>query len=262
MAANTNPKTGVPYATIKADSLDSDLVHDLMYKHGKDISYQVAETEYIANLRQEWQAKVDERQEEIDTLEQREFSDVGLSDEDQARLRELQGARMADQEMPFDPEQVDMQPFADSYQCDEPRIEGIFENVHYGTSWLGGALLFYCFQSPYITHKAAQCSPCVPGAGDLDSLGHFTSYTFPPEWFSENYLLHLFQTEGYDLVEKSDGTGWFYYHLDGGFAIQESEGVRFPTSEAAALACCKANSLIGAGPFPVPTTEGESDAQT
>lgn len=76
------------------------------------------------------------------------------------------------------------QEFYDNYEHDEPVIAGMFEGVKYQTSWLGGALNFWIFESPSITNNCAQCSPCVPGAGDLGSEGDYTAYTVPAEWLT------------------------------------------------------------------------------
>ena len=72
----------------------------------------------------------------------------------------------------------------DNYYNDEPYIEGEMEKVKYATSWLGGALHFWIFQSPYKT-QCALCSPCVPNAGDLDNTGDEyvdVAYDVPKEW--------------------------------------------------------------------------------
>ena len=75
----------------------------------------------------------------------------------------------------------------DGYYNDEPDIEGEMEKVKYATSWLGGALHFWIFESPYKT-QCALCSPCVPNAGDLDNVGEDyvdVAYDVPKEWRKE-----------------------------------------------------------------------------
>ena len=47
---------------------------------------------------------------------------------------------------------------SEAIQIDEPIIEGECEGVKYRTSWLGGALHFFIFESPVI----AKCRPCSP----------------------------------------------------------------------------------------------------
>ena len=75
------------------------------------------------------------------------------------------------------------QEFNDAYQPDEPIHEGEYEGVKYRTSWLGGALNVWVFESPHITQLARQASPCVPGAAILDTLdGNVTGYDVPPSW--------------------------------------------------------------------------------
>ena len=138
---NYNPDTGVPYGVIACNSLDSDLVNELWYTHGTDLSYEEA----VRELRNEVNAEVE----------------AGELDEDD-----------------FDSE-LDLR--AEHIEIDEPTIEGVYEGVHYHISWLGGAPLLWVFESPHI-NPHAQCSPCVPGAGDLDSEGDVLCYDVPDDW--------------------------------------------------------------------------------
>ena len=71
----------------------------------------------------------------------------------------------------------------DNLQIDEPIIEGECEGVKYHISWLGGAPLLWVFES-LCTGMYAGCSPCVPGAGDLDSPDPdgILCYDVPAEW--------------------------------------------------------------------------------
>ncbi len=76
---------------------------------------------------------------------------------------------------------------ADDYYNDEPDIEGEMEKVKYATSWLGGALHFWIFESPYKT-QCALCSPCVFNVGDLGNIGEDyvdVAYDVPKEWRTE-----------------------------------------------------------------------------
>jgi len=138
---NYNPATGVPYGVIACQSLDAELVDELWYTHGTDLSYEEA----VRELRNEVNAEVE----------------AGELDEDD-----------------FDSE-LDLR--VERIQIDEPTIEGVYEGVHYHISWLGGAPLLWVFESPHI-NPHAQCSPCVPGAGDLDSEGDVLCYDVPDDW--------------------------------------------------------------------------------
>lgn len=69
------------------------------------------------------------------------------------------------------------------YEAYEPTIEGVYDEVFYQTSWLGGALNFWIFYSPVVTQTANRASPCVPGAGILPSgSGDVTAYDVPAKW--------------------------------------------------------------------------------
>ena len=50
---NYNPETGIPYGVIACDSLDYDVVDELWYTHGKDLSYEAAVNEFREEVRAE-----------------------------------------------------------------------------------------------------------------------------------------------------------------------------------------------------------------
>ena len=143
--SNYNPESGVPYGVIACDSLDSDLVQELWYTHGTDLSYEAAVNEF----REEVRAELSESDNDFDANE--------IESEIDSRLE------------------------WEEFQIDEPTIEGEYEGVKYHISWLGGAPLLWVFESPFVKPHA-QCSPCVPGAGDLDSEGDVLCYDVPDDW--------------------------------------------------------------------------------
>jgi hypothetical protein len=139
MQPNVNPETGIAYGYISAQSLDQDLVHNLMYDYGKDLSYQSA-------------------------------------------LEEAKAARRGQEAE----EEFDEDKFSEEYEAYEPTIAGECDGVKYQTSWLGGALNFFIFFSP-VTGSYAACSPCVPGAGNLNQRGSsVTCYDVPRDWMRDD----------------------------------------------------------------------------
>jgi hypothetical protein len=150
---NRDPDTGFPYGYIRADAIFPELFDQLCYTNGKDANYDSALADHLAQKRREHE----------DSESEEEF------DEDYER----------DQ-------------FAEAYQCDEPIYEGQHEGVHYRTSWLGGAQHLWVFRSPVLT-KCRPCSPCVPGAGDLDSVGDYLAYGVPVDWLSGHFLVETCQ---------------------------------------------------------------------
>ncbi|WCD44213.1 hypothetical protein Lumi_074 [Xylophilus phage Lumi] len=145
---NTNPDTGIAYGYISANSLDSDLVQSLQ-DNGTDLHYQEARNA----------AEMDHE----NFIEQ---------------TRQEEGDIAAAQVAEFDGDK-----FGDDWQDDEPVHAGTYQGVNYQTSWLGGALNVWIFQSPHTTDKARRASPCVPGAGILDTLdGDVTCYNVPDDW--------------------------------------------------------------------------------
>lgn len=140
---NANPTTGVRYGYISANSLHPEVLDELQ-QCGVDIRYH-------------------EACEELETAIRRAVEDFFSRRETQAL--------------------VDYALEIFEYECDEPIHEGEYEGVHYRTSWLGGALNVWIFESPVVGNYA-ECSPCVPGAGNLDcpDLDGVVCYDVPNGW--------------------------------------------------------------------------------
>lgn len=60
------------------------------------------------------------------------------------------------------------------------------EGVRLSSSCLGGGRLVFVEKSPWVC-SVSMCSPCVPGAGDLDTPneGGFDVLCLPPSWFEQ-----------------------------------------------------------------------------
>jgi len=149
-------ENGIRYGYIACNDLDNDLVHDLLYVHGKDLSYEAAVEEEIARQRSVWEDECEAKAVQA----QEEGTDLVLDD--------------------FEPYLEDFDPM-----IDEPIIEGEYQGVHYHVSWLGGAQNLFISKSPVIGYFRL-CSPCVPGAGNLSQrAGHddgYMAYDVPPDW--------------------------------------------------------------------------------
>lgn len=77
--------------------------------------------------------------------------------------------------------------FYDGLESSLVGCEGIIDGVTVRITELGGALMLWIFDSPHTT-KARLCSPCVPNAGDLDSLdpeNGYETYTVPSDWLAK-----------------------------------------------------------------------------
>lgn len=82
----------------------------------------------------------------------------------------------------------DEQEFAESWLGEEDEYGLTTNDMKLGMSYLGGAPLVWVFESPHTT-QARKCSPCIPGAGDLDNQeedGDVTCYTLPADWFHDS----------------------------------------------------------------------------
>lgn len=141
---NFNPKTGIAYGYISAHSLHSEVVDELMFgNQAEDLSFKEGLEEYL-------------KERLADTPEDVDFHEL---EDDYA------------------------QDFSEDYEGHEPIIEGELEGVKYRTSWLGGALHFWIFESPHVGYFE-ECSICVPGAANLDQafLGGIRGYDVPTDW--------------------------------------------------------------------------------
>ncbi len=144
---NTNPDTGIRYGIISSNSLHSDVINEIQ-SCGTDVHYEDA----MNDLR--------------DAIK-RACSDY-MPQESIDEVAEL-AVENASQE----------------FYNDEPIHEFELDGVKGRTTWLGGALLVWIFESPFQTHTQL-CSPCVPNCGDLDNLmsdeGGYPCYDVPPTW--------------------------------------------------------------------------------
>lgn len=158
---NTNTETGIAFGYIAANDLDSELADTLMYGlQATDYSFKEALEQAIIEAKGAWEDDCDEK----------------------ATAAAEAGTDYVPEEFEFSNDE-----FGDKYSCDEPIIGGVHEGVTYQSSWLGGALHFFIFHSPVITHTAKQASPCVPGAGILPSgEGSETCYDVPYDWLHDH----------------------------------------------------------------------------
>lgn len=130
MTANINPETGVRYGIISADSLDPEIVDEIQQR-GTDVHFLDAQADLVA----------------------------GIAMACDNFLRSSQIEKLTDRAQ-------DM--LADVWQDDEPVREFDLQGVKGRTTWLGGALHVWVFESP-VTGVYRLCSPCVPNCGDLNS---------------------------------------------------------------------------------------------
>jgi hypothetical protein len=158
MITNQDPDTGVRYTLYRADAFDPELLDDLLYMHGKDLSYAEALEQEIAEQRSAWED-------------------------------ECESKAVAAQEAGTDLVLDDFELCLDSFdpQIEQPIHEGDYQNIHYRTTWLGGALHIWIFRSPIVGHFAL-CSPCAPGACNGDQRtslvdGHM-GYDVYPNWMA------------------------------------------------------------------------------
>ena len=149
--SNINPDTGIRYGVINMNSIDPDVGNDLWYgPNATDVSYQgfIEEVTAEANAEYDHLLEVAEGQlQEGETVEEC-MERQGYSERGDYVAEYVESA-------------------SDNYYCDEPHIEGTYEDVEYQITWLGGAPLLWILKGP-IGFANQLCSPCVPNAADLD----------------------------------------------------------------------------------------------
>jgi len=170
---------GVRYGTIYLNSLDPDVADELFYgPQATNLSEQLAYEE----LKSEIELDAESIEEEVRiTAAERDYAmlsnDRYMEYEVEAAYKRL-GYNDRDDyiDTRLELESQDM-------QIEEPTISGTLDGVKYEISWLGGAPLLFVLESPVIS-KAKLCSPCVPNAGDLNSLDDdsYECYGVPEEW--------------------------------------------------------------------------------
>ncbi|MGK2884387.1 MAG: hypothetical protein ACSLE8_06360 [Rhodococcus sp. (in: high G+C Gram-positive bacteria)] len=158
---NVNPDTGIRYGVISCNSLNPDLVDELM--HGPDavdLDYQFAYKEAKAQAEADLDAAVEEAE-----IAASEVDPNACEAEREAFIENWLEVKGIERDTYVDDQ---LERFSDMYQGDEPVVEGNTEGVAYRISWLGGAPLLWVLEGP-LGYCNRLCSPCVPNAADLDS---------------------------------------------------------------------------------------------
>lgn len=142
---NMNTETGIAYGV--CDGRNFPLLMEEIFTHGKDETFAAFKEEYIAKV--------------------------------SAVLKECgqRDARKRAESIVDDFEWDDYQEDENEYSYEDE------EGNKFLLSYLGGAPLIWCILTSKIV-TARPCSPCVPGAGDLDSLSEdgIECYGIPDEY--------------------------------------------------------------------------------
>lgn len=186
---NTNPSTGIRYGVISGNSLNPDVLHELMYgPNAVDMQYEQAYAEAKAGAH----SRYDDAVEEAEIAASEVDPNMGGAD------REVFIEKWLDEAgYPEDYVERELQEFADRYESDSFHYEGELDGVTYMVTTLGGAPLVWAIEGP-VGVAERLCSPCVPNAADLDSgflmeaedeaglKGDcmYVSYVVPREWLA------------------------------------------------------------------------------
>jgi hypothetical protein len=178
LVSNVNPETGIRYGVISAHSVP--WLQDEIITHGESITYR----NYVSELQ--------DRIRYAPTQEDGNLSDV-LEDYylgDRAKDDILESAQ--EHEGAWTEEDIEelTQSVLDAISClefDEEEYEYEDEESRFLLGFLGGGPMIWVLKSPVITNVRL-CSPCAPGAGDLDSPDDdgYACYAVSEEWFDED----------------------------------------------------------------------------
>jgi hypothetical protein len=183
MIANINKETGIPYGVIHGNNVPHLL--DDIYTHGDDLSYEAYRQEMLGQIK----TLLDEKDVEglAGFIKEYTFSYQHPDPEKEAadiiEDQDDEPATDADADSVF--EQLYLN---EHYECDESNYAYTDEKGNdFLLGYLGGAPLIWCIKTSKIV-KARGCSPCVPNAGDLDTLdeeGGFECYGVPDEYLGD-----------------------------------------------------------------------------
>ncbi len=178
--ANIDHQTGIRYGVISSHSVNPDALDDI-HQNGDNLSYKVAvddaKSTIIAALRKP-----------LDYLGVLPYDYRGTgSPKANAYLAEVANSVWQSIE----------QDWNDQYQEDNDTYRYERDGYVIETSSLG----LYIIKSPYYTF-AAFCSPCCPGAGDLDTPrdGGVKTYCLGPDWFDDERAPYLIYRVDGDLT--------------------------------------------------------------
>jgi hypothetical protein len=161
---NFNTETGHPFSVIAGNSLKGDLLHDLMVTSGKDLTYEAAYNEAKVEAGNKYDSLREKYEQQA--IDNGASGDEAIEDAiDTLMSADPECHHESDKDLFIDQE---LERFSDTFSCDEPVIEGKLDGVSYQVTWLGGAILVWSFDGPLAMVRSL-CSPCVPGAADLDS---------------------------------------------------------------------------------------------
>jgi len=167
---NRNTETGVRFGFIALNSLHPDLWDDLWSLDNPTLDVALGNycRDYLSNLAKH--GKLDASAMDIE-----EADDIGEAI-----------AELSDEEAKDLLDQIDtwsLEAFWEGCDMELSGAEGTIDGVHVRVTELGGAYHMFVFASRF-TGRYAECSPCVPGAGDLASPnpdGPLT-YDVHPDW--------------------------------------------------------------------------------
>jgi len=181
--ANRDPETGIRYGVIAQNSLSSWALDDIFY-NSRDLSYEAAKEELINSLVSTYDAEWDESDEAQESALEGDLVELYYG-ESRATDRAVMAKELASAFRESRGWTTDMRDdlvwsivsdrFGDTYQCDEP--DWLYEKDGYVLSKCLDYDVFVS-KSPYCTY-AAYCSPCVPGAGNLDAALSYEQWVGP-----------------------------------------------------------------------------------
>ena len=176
---NVNEKTGIPYGVVSMNSL-KDWVWYEIQNNCESLTYRNWEEETRKELQQEVEGLLEDG--EIPEEDVEEANDlINDKEADIDTLKWFLEDIVGDNKHYRDVLSSEYYPDEEEYEGEIPDEKG---SIHVFLSYIGGAPTLWVSESPY-TSQGRECSPCVPGAVDLDSKceNGFDAYDVPPDWY-------------------------------------------------------------------------------
>lgn len=235
---NTNPKTGIPYGTLYANSVPE--LWDDIFTNGTDLTFKEMREELKTSFKRridDITAEFSPDPNEIEESEARDqlankirdaikdvIDDVCFRPEEKTEDLDVEGLveaviekdELKDEDYETLLSELENDGLWDS-GCDEGEHNYEHEydtpdgKVHMLVQWLGGAPLIWVCESPWVA-RCRRCSPCVPGAGDLDRPDEsgMVAYCLPPDdmpegWGGKAWLVSEGEPEDAEEVDIEPG---------------------------------------------------------
>jgi hypothetical protein len=182
---NTDTQTGISYGIISANSLMPEALDTVLY-NGRDLGYEAYVKERASELASEWRELLDQ----VSAIGLTRACDATDEQREQLPMVQLEGFELHDVRATVSHQYL--RQIAKQWAENEDYFNDGPTTYYYCEP--NGLALLYDTDSNYVTVLSsplvalcAECSPCYPNAGDLDTQGCHEAYALPLDWFDDEF---------------------------------------------------------------------------